>query len=156
MPFWNPNRIGSVCFFVVFAPNGSGSRNIGVRNVWRAVAQHIFLSMSRLLKHYMFYPHSGRVVSAGTVSNVVWCTLNNCHVGTLRCGLSTVAPSDVKFARCSRFMTRRLRHYCRLYVAASIVWRSRLRSSLFVSSLCHLRPCLGATSRSARAGDSDG
>ena len=67
---------------------------------WRAVAQHIFLSMSRLLNTYMFYQHSGHVVPANTVSNVVWCTLNNGHVGTLRCGLSAVAPSDAKFACC--------------------------------------------------------
>ena len=57
-----------------------------------------------------------------------WCTLNNGHVGTFRCGLSTVALSDAKVARCPSFMTRRLRHYCRLCVAASFVWRSLLRS----------------------------
>ena len=156
VPFWNPNRIGSVCFFVVFAPSGARIRNNGMLNVWRAVAQHIFPSMSRLLKYKLCYSHSGCVVSAGKDSNVVWCTFNNGNVGTLRCGLSTVAPSDVKFARCSWFMTRRLRHYCRLCVAASIVWRSLLRPSWFVSSLSDLRLCPGATSRSARAADSDG
>ena len=55
VPFWNPSRIGFVCLVVVFAPNGSGSRSNGVRNVWRAVAQHIFLSMSRLFNNCMFF-----------------------------------------------------------------------------------------------------
>ncbi len=45
---------------------------------------------------------------------------------------------------------------CRMCVAASFVWRSRLRFSLFVSSLYRSRLCRGATSRSARAANSDG
>ena len=45
---------------------------------------------------------------------------------------------------------------CRMCVAASCVWRSRLRFSLFVSSLYRSRLCRGATSRSARAANSNG
>ena len=45
---------------------------------------------------------------------------------------------------------------CRMCVAASFDWRSRLRFSLFVSSLYRSRLCRATTSRSARAANSDG
>ena len=101
VPFWHPNHFGSACLFVVCAPGGAWSRNNNARNVWRAVARHIFLSMSWLLHNYMFYLRSGRAVPDDTVSNVVWCTPNSGDVGISRCGLLTVAHSDAKFARCS-------------------------------------------------------
>ena len=157
MPFWNPSRIGSVCPVVVVAPRGPGSRSKGVRNVWRAVAQHIFLSMSLLLRHlrvllafrarrpwrYSFQCGLARSQQRRCRDFAMW-TVNGCPFGCQVCPLLLI--HDVPVAP----------FFCRLCVAASVGWRSRLRSFWFVSSLCHLRPCQGATSRSARAADSDG
>ena len=64
--------------------------------------------MPWLLNNYMVYQQAGRVVPGDTVSNVAWCTLYSGDVGTSRCELSTVAPSDAMFARCFDVLRIRL------------------------------------------------
>ena len=74
----------------------SGLCDVGSQR-WRLISVDVMV----VELHYTFYKHSGRVVPGDTVFNVVWCTPTSGDVATSRCGLSTVAPLDANFARCS-------------------------------------------------------